>query len=161
MLILVTHASSVYKKEEIVNLSLCKKYKTYCFILFFWLSFCYNNSDYKVMVIKMLNFLINSFYLLAKCDLFSPKEYELIHNVYWWILIIVPAVVIALCTVDIAKAVIAQDDNAIKKAQSTAVKRIIAGVVMFFIPVIINLILGALSDDINLGGTCVDEISKK
>lgn len=110
----------------------------------------------------MLNFLINNFDILkAKCTLFSPAEYELIHDIYWWILLIIPAVVVALCTVDIAKAVIAQDDNAVKKAQGNAIKRIIAGVVMFFIPVILNLILGTLSGDIDLGGACVTEISKK
>ena len=107
----------------------------------------------------MMDFLVNNFYLLAKCTLFSSKEYEIIHGFYISMLFATPAVVLALCTVDIAKAVIAQDDNAIKKAQNNAIKRIIAGVIMFFIPVLLNLILGTLSEDINLGGTCVSKVS--
>lgn len=108
----------------------------------------------------MMSFLINNFNLLAaKCTLFSPKEYEIIHDFYVFLLAATPAVVLALCTVDMARAVIAQDDNAIKKAQGNAIKRIIAGVIMFFIPVILNIILGAVSGDIDLGGTCVSQIS--
>lgn len=160
MLILIMHAFPVYLIEVIVNIIYVKKYKTYDFILFFCLYFCYNNYDYKVMVIKMIDFIINNINLLD-CDLFSPAEYKLISKVYNWILVIVPAIVLALCTVDIAKAVIAQDDNAVKKAQGNAIKRIIAGVIMFFIPVILNLILGVVSHDINFGGTCVEEISKE
>ena len=42
-----------------------------------------------------------------------------------------------------------------------AIKRLIAGVIMFFIPVFLNLLIGAVSGDIDLGGACVDEISKE
>lgn len=110
----------------------------------------------------MLDFFINSINLLAtKCTLFSESEYEFIHNVYLFLLYATPAVVLALCTVDIANAVIAQDDNAVKKAMNKAIKRLIAGVIMFFIPVFLNLLIGAVSGDIDLGGACVDEISKE
>lgn len=110
----------------------------------------------------MIDFIINNFDLLAaaKCTLFSPEEYKIIHKFYVIILIATPIAVLALCTVDMAQAVIAQDDSGIKKAQGRAIKRIIAGVALFFIPVLLNVVLGALSGDINFGGTCVSEITK-
>lgn len=109
----------------------------------------------------MLDFLFNNIFLL-KCDLFSAAEYKLISEVYHAFLLIVPAFVVVLCTVDIAKAVIAQDDSAIKKAQGNAIKRIIAGVILFFIPIILNLILSAIDTgklEIDLGSACVEKIA--
>lgn len=108
----------------------------------------------------MLDFLFNNVVMLAKCDLFSPAEYKLISEVYHAFLLIVPALVVLLCTVDMARAVIAQDDGAIKKAQGDAIKRIIAGIIMFFIPVLLNLILNGISGNgINLGAACVNEVA--
>lgn len=52
--------------------------------------------------------------------------------------IIVPAILVLLISIDIGKAVIANSDEDIKKAQSIAIRRIIAGVVIFFIPIIVN-----------------------
>ena len=113
----------------------------------------------------MLDFVINNIQILAQCGLFSAKEFELVSRIYKAFLFSTPAIVLALCTVDIAKAVMAQDDNAMKKAQGRALKRLIAGVVVFFIPVILNLILGMnYTDDdgnpINLGKECVTDVQK-
>lgn len=113
----------------------------------------------------MLDFVINNFNVLAECGLFSKAEFDLVSRVYKAILFSVPAIVVLLCTIDIAKAVMAQDDNAIKKAQSSAIKRLIAGVIVFFIPVLLNLFLGMnYTDDdgnkIDLGKNCVTKITK-
>ena len=43
--------------------------------------------------------------------------------------------------VDFGKAVLAQDEQNMKKAQSTFMKRLIIGVIIFFVPTIINLLL--------------------
>lgn len=105
----------------------------------------------------MINFLINQINFLA-CDLFSDEEYQLISNAYHWILLIVPGIVVVLCTVDMAKAVMAQDENKMKEARNRSIKRIIAGMAVFFVAVLLNLILGAVSGDINLGGACISNI---
>ena len=55
--------------------------------------------------------------------------------------IIVPALVIVLGMIDLAKAVIASKEDEMKKAQATMIKRIIVGVVIFFVPIIIKAIL--------------------
>ena len=91
----------------------------------------------------MIDLLFNNFNILASgCGPFNEAEFKLISSVYHFFFYSTPAVVIALCTVDIAKAAISQDDNAMKKAQGNALKRLIAGVIVFFIPVLLNLILG-------------------
>ena len=113
----------------------------------------------------MLSFIINNFQILAECGLFSAKEFDLVSRLYKAFLFATPAIVLALCTVDIAKAVMAQDDNAIKQAQGRALKRLIAGVIVFFIPVILNLMLGMnYTDDdgnpIDLGKKCVTDVQK-
>ena len=53
--------------------------------------------------------------------------------------IIVPAILIVLLSIDFVKAVIASDDEQIKRAQKLALKRIVYGVVIFFIPMIVNV----------------------
>lgn len=113
----------------------------------------------------MLDFLINNFQTLAECGLFSKAEFDLVSRIYKAFLFATPAVVLALCTVDMAKAVMAQDDSAIKKAQGRAIKRLIAGVIVFFIPVLLNLMLGMKYTDskgepIDLGKKCVTDVQK-
>lgn len=52
--------------------------------------------------------------------------------------IIVPVILILLLSVDIAKAVIAGNDEQIKKAQKLAIKRLIYALLVFFVPIIVN-----------------------
>ena len=56
--------------------------------------------------------------------------------------IIVPILIIVLGMLDFAKAAIASKQDEMKKAQSDFVKRVIAGVVVFFVPVIIDILMG-------------------
>ena len=55
--------------------------------------------------------------------------------------IILIIALIALGTIDIAKAVIAQKEDEMKRAQTTFVKRIIACIVIFLAPVIVNIFM--------------------
>ena len=55
--------------------------------------------------------------------------------------VLVPAILLGLGSVDFAKAIIAQDDNAIKKAQSKFIRRLIIAVAIFLIPGIIKALL--------------------
>ncbi len=101
----------------------------------------------------MVQYIIKNINILAECGIFNPSMYNLLSDWYQWILISVPIIVVVLCTVDIAKAVIAQDDKEIKKAQASVLKRLIIGVIIFFIPIILNLLLGYITD-VPLGDTC-------
>ena len=59
--------------------------------------------------------------------------------------IAVPIGLIVMGTIDMAKAVIAGDEKKMKEAQKPFVKRIIAAVIVFLIPIIVNMILSFLT----------------
>ena len=59
--------------------------------------------------------------------------------------IIVPIALIVWGTIDIGKSVIAGDEKKIKEAQKPFVKRIIAAIIVFCIPFLVNLILNFVS----------------
>ena len=55
--------------------------------------------------------------------------------------LVVPIGLIIMGTVDMAKAVIAGDEKKMKEAQKPFIKRIIAAVIVFLIPIIVNMVL--------------------
>lgn len=55
--------------------------------------------------------------------------------------IAVPIGLIVMGTIDMAKAVIAGDEKKMKEAQKPFIKRIIAAVIVFLIPIIVNMVL--------------------
>lgn len=65
----------------------------------------------------------------------------LINDILKYARIIVPVLIIGLGMLDLAKAVIASKEDEMKKAQQTFVKRLILGVVFFFIPVFVDIIM--------------------
>lgn len=60
--------------------------------------------------------------------------------------IAVPIIIIVLGIVDFAKAVVSSDDKAISKATSSLFKRFIIGVIIFFVPTIVDVVFGFISD---------------
>ncbi len=65
----------------------------------------------------------------------------IINEVLMYPKIIIPILIIILGTLDFFKAVIAQKEDDMKKAQMTFIKRVIIGVAIFLIPVLINVIM--------------------
>ena len=65
----------------------------------------------------------------------------LINQVLMYVRIIVPILIILLGSLDFARAAISSKEDEMKKAQKTFVRRLIAGVAVFFAPVIVNLIM--------------------
>ena len=59
--------------------------------------------------------------------------------------IIVPVLLLVLGSIDFVRAIFAQDDGEIKKAQSKFIKRLIIAVVIFLIPSVLKVILGIAS----------------
>lgn len=57
---------------------------------------------------------------------------------------VVPIILIVLGTIDLVRAVIAGKDEDIKKHQQTLVKRLIAAVIVFLVPLLVTLIMGLL-----------------
>ncbi len=62
-----------------------------------------------------------------------------------YIKIAAPIIVIVLGMVDFSRAVIAGDDKEFGKAVSSLTKRLIAAIALFFIPIILNYLIGAVS----------------
>ena len=54
----------------------------------------------------------------------------------------VPAILLIMGSVDFAKAIFAQDEGAIKKAQGKFIRRLIIAVVIFLIPTFLKVLLG-------------------
>lgn len=53
--------------------------------------------------------------------------------------IIVPAILIVLITLDFVKAVVANEEDDMKRANKTAIKRVVIALVVFFIPIIVDV----------------------
>ncbi|HIR74025.1 TPA: hypothetical protein IAB95_00820 [Candidatus Ventrenecus avicola] len=60
--------------------------------------------------------------------------------------IVIPILLIVFGMLDLGKAVIASKDDEIKKATKSLAMRAIAGVVIFFLPTIVGLVLGLISN---------------
>ena len=78
-----------------------------------------------------------------------------LEKVLKWALAVVrigaPIVLIVMITIDFGQAVISNDQDAVKKATSKAIKRIIAALALFFIPYIVELLLDMIGIT---GGSC-------
>lgn len=79
-------------------------------------------------------------------DLFGSKDdpeslRSLINEILMYPKIIAPILLILFGSIDFAKAVISSKEDEMKKAQSTFVKRVIAGVAIFFVPLLVDLLM--------------------
>ena len=75
--------------------------------------------------------------------------------------IVVPILLILMGSIDMVKAVMAGKDDEIKKAQGTLIKRVIAAIIVFFIPLLVQLMLGLIPvGDSNAGVTFKDCITR-
>ena len=89
----------------------------------------------------------------ASCEaLLTAEAAKFISEIMTIITIAIPILLIVLCSADLVSIVTSQDDGAVKKATSRIVKRFIAAAAFFFVPLLINLVLGiyAVKDSINL-----------
>lgn len=60
---------------------------------------------------------------------------------------VVPIILIVLGTIDLVKAVVAGKDDDIKKHQQTLIKRIIAAVIVFLIPMLVSILMGWIGNN--------------
>ena len=80
---------------------------------------------------------------------------DVLKDIYKVIQIAIPILVILLSSVDILKAVTAQDDKDMSAAVSRSIKRVIIGLVIFLVPILIDAILdlaGLASGTCHIGG---------
>ena len=77
--------------------------------------------------------------------------------------IVIPLILIILGMVDLGKAVIASKDDAVSKSAKQLLMRLIAAIVIFFIPTIISAVFGLIGsfneevrDDYEICRTCIE-----
>ena len=97
----------------------------------------------------LANFLYVSSKVSSECMLLGPKFNDILIDIYSFIQGAVPVLVVLLCTVDIASAVIAQDESQMKKAGTKSIKRVVIGIGIFFIPTLLDVIFWAAGVGIN------------
>lgn len=85
-------------------------------------------------------------------DSTTPSMAYLLSQLMLYIKIIVPILIIVLGSIDLFKAVISSNEDEMKKAQKKFVKRIIAGVCVFFIPAFVNLLMNVLNNSLVVNG---------
>lgn len=74
-------------------------------------------------------------------DLFGPNMRILIDTIMRWIRILVPLLLIGLGIMDFSKAVFSSKEDDMKKSRERFIKRIVAAILVFLVPIFVNLIL--------------------
>lgn len=80
------------------------------------------------------------------CGWLPDQTIQLIANIYTIIKFLVPLLIIIMGSIDFLKAVMAQQEDQIKKAQSSFLQKLIAGALVFFVAVIVGWIVKVISD---------------
>ena len=68
------------------------------------------------------------------------KAFRALGYVLLIVKVVVPILIILFACIDLGKAVIASDDKEIKTATTRVIKRVVAGVIIYFLPTIINTV---------------------
>ncbi|MBQ9853638.1 MAG: hypothetical protein IJO57_01225 [Bacilli bacterium] len=78
------------------------------------------------------------------CD---GETMKYIREVFTWVKIAIPIILILTGSMDFIKAIVASDDQKMKKAQKDFITRLIVGAVIFFVPSILELLLSMIGID--------------
>ena len=84
--------------------------------------------------------------------LLTEDAYKFLQEIIDYIRIFVPILLIILGAADFASAVVASDQDALKKSGSKFVKRLIAAIAVFFVPLLVRVLLSlpGIKDTIHL-----------
>ena len=88
--------------------------------------------------------MINLLAVTGFCKETSPL-WQFVGYVLYVFKIAIPLLLIIFGMMDLGKAVVANDDKAIKSATTSLVKRAIAGVVIFFLPFLVSFIFSIVN----------------
>ena len=94
-----------------------------------------NETEYRINSFNTAN---NK---LSCGELLDSETKKMLREALWYPRVIVPVIIIVLGSIDLFKAVIAGKEDEMKKAQKTLVKRVIIGVLVFLVPVLIDVII--------------------
>ena len=85
-------------------------------------------------------------YLLDFCS-DSATVWQLIGNVINIFKIVIPIIIVLLAMVDLGKAVMAGEEKEIKTAQKMLIKRLVYGVVIFFVVTLVQTVFGLVGEN--------------
>ena len=94
----------------------------------------------------MIDFVINNMNSLIsilpqECNLLGSGVQSILSELYRIVEIATPILTVLLITIDMVKAVIAQDDNEMKKSQLRSIKRLAIGLAIFLVPTVLDALL--------------------
>jgi hypothetical protein len=102
-----------------------------------------------------INECVNAFsgvQVLDGCSVLSPGQQEALQYVWTAIRVVTPILLVVLITKDMVQAVMAGEEKQMKEAQSNAIKRIVIGIIIMFVPTIVNLILDLMGKGLDTCG---------
>lgn len=103
---------------------------------------------YLLLVISIIIFTIpevsaaEEFYF---CNSESINAFRVIGEILYVIKIVVPLIIIVLASVDFSRAVLSNDEKAVSVSAKALLRRLIAGIIVFFVPTLVYAILDMLS----------------
>lgn len=90
----------------------------------------------------------------------SAAIWQLLGRAINIIKIVIPIIIILFAMIDLGKAVMAGKEDEIKNAQKLLIKRLIYGVIIFFVVTIVQTVFGLIDENIiDNGGVCMSCIS--
>ncbi len=115
----------------------------------------------KIIIILLLLFYPNIIYadVFDLCS--NPEPLQVLLFVKYFITIvkiIVPISIILFGSIDLIKAIISSDADAMNKSLKALVKRTISGIIIFFLPTLITLVLNLLNSDFSM---CDDNLNQE
>lgn len=131
------------------------------------------NIKYLIFILLMILILMPKVYALDYENLCSTNDgiqnaVRIIGYVVAIIKWVAPLIIIVLGMVDFGKAAISSDEKAISKAAAALLRRVIAGIVIFFIPTLILALLNVIevtgglenSNNFKVCTECILNVSK-
>lgn len=109
----------------------------------------------KYLLICFMFFIIEPVFAESCDGLLTPGAYEMLQNALDIIRIAAPALLIVLGSVDLGTAVISDDKDGLKKATSKLIKRFLAAIAIFFVPLIVNVLIDLVES--STGASIVDD----
>ena len=94
-----------------------------------------------IMIIFTSLLVIEPVYAESCNGILTPGAYQILQDALGIIRIAVPILLIVLGSVDLGTAVVSEDKDSLKKATSRLIKRCLAAIVIFFIPLIVNVLI--------------------
>lgn len=91
--------------------------------------------------------MLDLFQIMDNCNGIGPVVAIIKNSVFPIIYIGIPILLILFGTIDLGKAVMANDDKAIKTATSSLIKRAIAALAVFLVSMLVTVVMGWLTSE--------------